>query len=162
IMFSRFKHGHWTAPEVAPFSGKWNDLEPAASPDGWFLVFASNRPQADNGSAIDGHFNNRTFPGAGGNLWRVDRVRCAWSAPSRLPNTINGDDATFSPSISSDGSLYFMHPDPKTGNFRLYRSQWKGGAYTASLAMPIGDQTTEEVDPAVAPDESFLIYSAKH
>ena len=28
---------HWTAPVVAPFSGEWDDLEPAIAPAGSFV-----------------------------------------------------------------------------------------------------------------------------
>src|SRR3954471_6772164 len=34
----------WKNGETAPFSGQYSDLEPAFSPDGKKLFFASNRP----------------------------------------------------------------------------------------------------------------------
>src|SRR5579864_1197700 len=55
IMVSTLVGGRWTAPTIAPFSGKWNDLEATMSPDGSFLVFASNRPAVDGGAALDGN-----------------------------------------------------------------------------------------------------------
>jgi len=162
IMVSTLSHGVWSTPAVAPFSGKWNDIEPAISPDGSFLVFASNRPKDGRGTAIDGTFNGRNFPGGGGNLWRVNRAGTGWTAPERLPDSINTDNATFSPGIVSDGSIYFMKPDSQTGYFRIYRSQYSAGAYLPAVVLSLGDQTMEDVDPAVAPDESFLIFSANH
>ena len=44
IMYSKKINGKWTAPEVASFSGQYNDEEPAFSPDGTKLYFSSNRP----------------------------------------------------------------------------------------------------------------------
>jgi dipeptidyl aminopeptidase/acylaminoacyl peptidase len=160
IMVSTFAQDRWSAPEIAPFSGKWSDFEPTMAPDGSFLVFASNRPAVAGGKAIDGHFHGKTFPEHGGNLWRVDRDGQGWGEARRLPETINGSTETFSPSISSDGSIYFMQPDNRTGRFHLYRSQFSSGSYLAAVPIGVGDEATEDVDPAVAPDESYLVYSS--
>jgi len=164
ILVSTFANGLWSRPQMAPFSGKWRDMEPAMAPDGSFLVFASNRPANPGGKPIDGHFNGKTIPAGGGNLWRVDRVRNGneWGEPERLPDLINANTGTFSPNISTDGSIYFMRPDEKTGNFHLYRSQFRESNYLPPVLGEVGDATTEEVDPAIAPDESYLVYSSNH
>src|SRR5262245_56340811 len=44
IVFSHFSNGKWTAPEVAPFSGRFTDYDPFITLDGSKLFFASNRP----------------------------------------------------------------------------------------------------------------------
>lgn len=160
IMFSTLQRGKWSTPEIAPFSGVWKDLEPAMAPDGSFLVFVSNRPASDGGTPLDGHYNGRIFTGSGGNLWRVSRDGNGWGIPQRLPETINTNTEVFSPSIVSDGSIYFMRPDPTTGNFHLYRSQYHSGVYLPAATVNIGDANSEEVDPAVAPDQSFLVFSS--
>ena len=162
IMISTLENGSWSTPRIAPFSGQWSDLEPAMAPDGSFLVFASNRPAEGQGKPLDGNFNGKTFPGNGGNLWRVDRVSGVWGQPKRLPEAINSGTGVFSPAIGSDGSIYFMRPDSTTGNFHLFRSQYRSGSYLAAIPVGVGDATTEDVDPAVAPDESFMVYSSKH
>ncbi|MGH7647374.1 MAG: TolB family protein, partial [Gemmatimonadaceae bacterium] len=162
LMVSNRVGGKWSAPVVASFSGPWNDLEPAMAPDGSFLIFASNRPVTDGGKAIDGKFNGKVFPEQGGNLWRVARHGNTWGTPTRLPETINAGTGTFSPSVSSDGSIYFMRPDDNTGRFHLYRSQYRAGTYQAAQRVPLGSDSTEDVDPAVAPDESFIVYSSNH
>ena len=38
------KNGQWGKPEVAPFSGRYRDLEAAFSPDGQTVYFSSDRP----------------------------------------------------------------------------------------------------------------------
>jgi Tol biopolymer transport system component len=162
IMISTLENGSWSTPRIAPFSGQWSDLEPAMAPDGSFLVFASNRPAEGQGKPLDSNFNGKTFPGNGGNLWRVDRVSGAWGQPKRLPEAINSGTGVFSPAISSDGSIYFMRPDGTTGNFHLFRAQYRSGSYLPAIPVGVGDATTEDVDPAVAPDESFIVYSSKH
>jgi WD40-like Beta Propeller Repeat len=162
IMVSTLAGDHWSQPEIAPFSGQWSDFEPTMAPDGSFLIFASNRATDGSSKAIDGTFNGKTFVAGGGNLWRVDRRGNEWLAPKRLPNEINEGTAVFSPSITADGSLYFMRPDSRTGIFRLLRAQYRSGRYLPSEPVVLGDADTEEVDPAIAPDESFLVYSANH
>jgi WD40-like Beta Propeller Repeat len=152
----------WSNPKIATFSGRWKDLEPTMSPDGSFLIFASNRPSAEVKGPLDGVYNGKTYPGGGGNLWRVDRHGDSWGEPVRLPNSINSSSAVFSPSIAGDDSLYFMQADPSTGTFHLFRSAYRAGTYQAPVKMALGDATTEEVDPAIAPDESFIVYSSRH
>jgi hypothetical protein len=162
ILVSTLAHGRWMKPTIAPFSGKWSDFEPAMAPDGSFLIFASNRPLSGQGNPLDGTYNGKTFPGGGGNLWRVDRRGDEWLAAKRLPETVNEGAAVFSPSIAGDGSLYFMRADPQTGTFRLYRSRYQSGTYLTAELVGLGDATSEEVDPAIAPDESYLVYSSSH
>lgn len=162
VLISHRNGDHWSAPEIATFSGRWKDLEPTMSPDGSFLVFASNRPVAEGKALLDGVYNGKTYPGGGGNLWRVERHGDSWGEPVRLPDSINSSSAVFSPSIAGDGSLYFMQADPASGTFHLFRSAYRGGSYQPPLKVALGDATTEEVDPAVAPDESFIVYSSRH
>jgi WD40-like Beta Propeller Repeat len=161
IMVSTLRD-QWSTPQIAPFSGRWSDFEPTMAPDGAFMIFASNRPAAGRGKPLDGSFNGKTFVAGGGNLWRVDRRGDRWFAPTRLPDEINEGTAVFSPSIAADGSLYFMRPDSLTGVFHLFRSQYRDGRYQKPEPVNVGDPTTEDVDPAVAPDESFLVYSSNH
>jgi Tol biopolymer transport system component len=164
IMKSQRTASGWSSPRPASFSssGHWNNLEPAMAPDGSFIVFASNRPISTDGKPIDGFFSGKQRPGRGGNLWRVDREGGGWGTPRRLPATINGNTSTFSPAVAGDGSVYFMQADSKRGYFHLWRSALAGGTYQAPVRLNLGDADSEEVDPVVAPDESFIVYSLRH
>jgi len=53
ILHSQKKNGEWSAPDTAWFSGRFNDMEPAFSPDGSKLFFSSNRPVNSSDSAND-------------------------------------------------------------------------------------------------------------
>src|SRR5262249_55643429 len=45
LCMSRFRNGHWSEPEVLPFSGGQQlDFLPPLSPDGTTLFFSSSRP----------------------------------------------------------------------------------------------------------------------
>src|SRR5437764_2128106 len=65
ICVSHLRNGHWTQPEVAPFSGQYPDATPFISADGSRLYFASRRPteRAHNDY----------------NIWMVTRVNDSWS-----------------------------------------------------------------------------------
>ncbi|MEP7042136.1 MAG: hypothetical protein ABI843_03685 [Dokdonella sp.] len=158
ILLSRRSGGRWGAPEIADFSGVWNDMEPTMGPGGAYLIFVSNRPANAGGGAIEGHFNGMVQKG--GNLWRVDRREEGWSDPVRLPDVINTNTSTFAPSIAADGSLWFMTTDAGSGKFRLFRSQSHGGTFEPAQPLPFSDGTNTDVDPAVAADESFVVFGS--
>lgn len=160
ILVSHLDHGHWSSPVTAPFSGQWSDMEPAMSPDGRFLVFISNRPKMPGGKPLDGFFMGRSFPARGGNLWKVTWDNGKWSAPVRLPDNVNHSDSTFAPSVAADGSLYFMHPAADPKHFQLFRAAWHRGAYDEPQPLPFSDGHVTDVDPAVAPDESFVVFGS--
>lgn len=161
ILEARSDRRHWQEPVLAPFSGTWNDLEPAFSPDGRYLIFVSNRPIDGSGKPLDGYFNGKTQPGQGGNLWRVDRTDTGWSKPVRLPDVINDGASVYAPSISANGAVTFMKPDPATKRFRLYHAMRRpDGNYDAPVPLPFSTGETTDVDPAMAPDESFLVFGS--
>lgn len=150
ILVSHRVKGTWSAPRIAPFSGQWLDHDPAMAPDGSFLVFASNRPATAAGAIVR----------EGGNLWRVERKGEGWSAPVRLPDAINASPKTYAPCVVGDGSLYYQQADAKTGEFHLFRAQHRDGHYEAPQRVTFAGATTHELDPAVAPDESFIVFDA--
>ncbi|HEX5952858.1 MAG TPA: hypothetical protein VFY94_06765 [Rhodanobacteraceae bacterium] len=152
--------GHWSKPSIALFSGHWRDLEPAMAPDGSYLIFASSRPIDAGNTPIDGHWGGRLHTGRGGHLWRVDRQGSAWSKPALLPDTVNRWDSTFSPAIASDGSLYFMAATGKQGHFRLYCAAFRHGAYQPPHLLPFSAGDWGGVDPAIAPDQSFIVFAS--
>ncbi|MFC5742058.1 PD40 domain-containing protein [Dyella tabacisoli] len=150
----------WSPSMSALFSQAWMDLEPAMSPDGSYLLFVSNRPAQAGGAAIDGFFNGKPQPGRGGNLWRVERNATGWGTPQRLPDAINTGSSIYAPAVAADGSLYFMKPDSAGGEFRLYLSHQQGGRYQPPQALNFSDGVTADFDPAVAPDQSFIVFSS--
>ena len=141
----------WATPRIAPFSGRWMDAQPTLVPDGSALVFVSNRPLAEG---------DAKHPG--GNLWRVERHGDGWGEPVHLPAVVNRGASIWGPSVTADGSLYFMDRVGGKGPFKLWRAQRRGGTWEEPLQQTLGDPAMQQVDPAVAPDESFIVFSAKH
>jgi hypothetical protein len=46
------------------------------------------------------------------------------------------------------------------GTFRIYRSQFKDGAYLPPRPVSWSDGSSTDVDPAVAPDESYAVFGS--
>jgi Tol biopolymer transport system component len=149
IMVSHRVKDSWSKPEIAPFSGLWLDHDPVVSPDGSFIVFASNRPAVAGGKLV----------ASAGNLWRVDRKGEGWGEPTRLPDSVNASPRTYAPSIARDGSLYFIGPDA-AGVLHIFRSQYRDGSYQQAVQQALGDPATHQKDPAIAPDESFIVFDS--
>jgi hypothetical protein len=160
ILVSHQDKGQWSPPRTASFSGRWRDMEPALAPGGDYMVFISNRPVAVDGKPLDGDFGGKHIIEGGGNLWRVERRGDGWGEPVRLPAIVNASSSTFAPSVARDGSLYFMRPAEGGGKFQLLRAQYRGGAYEAPVALPFSTGASTDVDPAVAPDESFVVFGS--
>lgn len=159
LMQSHRVDGDWSTPQAALFSGHWRDLDPAMAPDGSCLLFVSNRPTKPGGKklgAFDRH--GKVYPGYGMNIWRVDHKGDGWSKPVRLPAYINSSTATFAPSIAADGSIYYMARD-KSGAIRLLHSEYRHGRYQKPLPVELGRVGDTIRDPAVAPDQSFIVFS---
>lgn len=155
----RLKDG-WSTPVIAPFSGQWRDLEPALSPDGSYMIFASTRPIPGSSTPPDGSWGGQPHPGKGGNLWRVDRKGDGWSEPVRLPDTVNRSFNVFSPTIAANGDLYFMEAAGEGLHFRLFMSALKDGQYQPAVALPFTAGQYGGFDAAVAADESYLVYGS--
>lgn len=161
VVLSHRVRGQWSKPAIASFSGEWRDLEVAMAPDGSYLVFVSNRPAAPGGKPLDGFYNGQAQPAAGGNIWRVDRTTTGWGEPRRLPDAVNSNPSIYSPSVVGDGSIYFMQPIGSGTRFHLFRAQRTGDTFAQPVVVPVAtDTATGDFDPAVARDESFMVFSS--
>ncbi len=144
------ENNRWSLPEVAPFSGRYFDIEPCFSPDGQRLYFASNRPLEQEKEP--GDFN----------IWYVEKNAGGWGNPIYAGPEINSDKNEFYPSFTSDGSLYFCAArEGGIGGEDLYVSTFENGAY--SDAVNLGDSINTEKDEFnafVAPDGSWIIFTS--
>lgn len=144
LMIARRIGGRWRTPEVAPFSGRWYDQDPAMAPDGSYLIFVSNRPARLGG---------RPLGATGGNLWRVERHGDGWGEPVRLPEIVNSSARIYAPSVAADGSIFY----PSGGN--VYVCAKVDGKYRAARKVVIPG-AMQLGDAEIAPDGSFLVFEA--
>jgi WD40-like Beta Propeller Repeat len=147
--------GTWSQPVVAPFSGEWPDSSAAFSPDGSLVVFQSSRPKEPLTAKLE---RGKPIPGMVSNLWRVDRTPTGWSTPARLPDTVNFHPSIWRPSVATNGDIYFAVVDNKAGTKQLYLSAWSNGVYQKAQPLPFSDGKGLDVDPEIAPDESFMVF----
>ena len=77
----------------------------------------------------------------------------------RLPDAVNRDSRTFSPSVVADGSVYFTQPE--ADQYHIFRAAFRDGAYQPPVRQALGDPAAQQNDPSVAPDESFIVFAAK-
>jgi len=155
IVVSRLENGAWTTPEIAPFSGRYNDIDPTISPDGKRLFFASTRPTEGMGAAPKKDFD----------LWVMERTGSGWSEPKNLGLPVNSAGSETTTSLAADGTLYIgasgREGGPRTGR-RLYRSRLVGGRYEAPEPLPAPiDAGEEDSNQYVSPDGRFMIFMSK-
>lgn len=139
----------WSSPEVASFSGVFNDLEPAFSPDGKKLFFCSNRPLSGN--------KTKDY-----DIWVMDRTGTGWSDPRNLGSPVNTAANEFYPSIASNGNLYFTaEKDGAIGNEDIFVSTLENGQYKTPVPLDTAiNSKLWEFNAFVAPDESYIIFTS--
>ena len=156
IMVSHKVDGRWSQPQVAVFSGRWYDQDPALSPDGSYIVFSSDRPVTPGGKRLVREVGGKAYHG--GNLWKVEREGVHWGAPTWLGAAVNHGSFLVSPSVAADGTLYFIQQDDRDHAMHIFGSRRREGRYLAPMRMKLGDPATTTHDPAIAPDGSFIVF----
>jgi Tol biopolymer transport system component len=161
IMTSRLVGGHWSRPEVAPFSGEHSDMDPFVTPDGRSIYFSSIRPNATGRRDLD--------------IWMVARVGSGWSEPVRLGPEVNSADDELYPSLDRAGNLYFASGPlaPRRGeHFDIYRSASSGGRFQQRerLSPSVntrpedypegGPQAAWEFNPEISADGRMLVFTS--
>lgn len=139
----------WAPPEVAAFSGKFSDLEPALSADGKKLFFSSNRPvTGDNVKDYD--------------VWVTEKVNGKWSEPKNVGPQVNTSANEFYPSPARNGNLYFTAEYEKgVGKEDIFVSRWINGAFTESVALDTAVNSGQwEFNAYVSPDEQFILFTS--
>lgn len=148
IVFSTLRKEGWSKPEIAPFAGKYSDLEPAFNAEGNKMYFASNRP-LNGGKPKD--FD----------IWVVARSGSTWGEPKNLGGTINTESDEFYPSIAKSGNLYFtaQYKDG-VGKEDIFLASWKTDHFEKPIPLDTAvNSKSYEFNAFVDPDEKFIIYT---
>lgn len=144
--------GQWTEPEVAPFSGRYDDLYPFLSADGNVLVFSSNRPLEAGGEPLGRELH----------LWIVERTATGWSQPAHLDLAVDAPVRLGGPAIGADGTLYFGQR-AESGSQDIFEVRRVDGGYGTprNLGSPVNSDQPDH-SPYVAPDGSYILFSSFH
>ena len=95
IMFTRQVDEGWSIPQVAPFSGTYQEGGPVFSPDGDRIYFYSRRPLPD--TEVEAEKSD---------VWFVERDdENGWSEPMHLSGPINSEHGEAVAGFAGDGSL---------------------------------------------------------
>lgn len=150
IMFSKKLNGLWTQPEIAPFSGRYNDFEPTYSPDGNRVLFSSSRP-------------DENLPEGGTTrIWVVHKIGDTWGEPQIINIPVDSNTHLFSPTITKNGNLYFNATiQGGIGREDIWMSRFNNGQYNEP--EPIGtaiNTPMSEFNAFVCPNEEYLIFTS--
>ena len=149
VVSRQTKPNQWTKPEIVSFAGLYSDLEPAFSPDGKSLYFASNRP-------ISGQ-ELKDF-----DIWKVTRESIGWSLPVNLGSPINTENDEFYPSLTKTGHLYFTASYKGQGRGRedIYKAEWKENKFQTPHALDSAiNSKVDEFNAFVSPDEDYILFT---
>jgi Tol biopolymer transport system component len=145
--------GRWSPPQHPRFAQQWSNADPHISPDGRRVYFVSNRPGAGETA------ERETY-----DIWvAAMQADGAWGEAERLPAPANDPGVDeWSPSVAANGNLYYGAERPGSrGGSDLWLVRLVGGVYQRPENLGEAINTAgNEVEPWVAPDESYLIFSA--
>jgi WD40-like Beta Propeller Repeat len=151
IFVSRYKDGTWSQPEVASFSGQYQDADPYITADGKHFYFISDRPVGAGGVRQSHH-----------DIWVMDKTDSGWSAPRHLPAPVNSDADSYYPIVLKNGTLYFgSERGDSRGLGDIYRAvPQKDGSYAVENLGPPVNTSAGEYEAFVTEDERLLLLAA--
>jgi WD40-like Beta Propeller Repeat len=151
IYESHRRNRRWSRPEIAPFSGRYNDADPFISKDGQFLFFMSNRPVNPGDERPKGDTD----------IWVMQQQpNGTWGPARNLGEPVNSGGNEFYPRAAGDGTLYFGSDRPGgLGGVDIWRCRRDGnGRYLAAENLgPAVNSTSDEYEAYVSADNSFII-----
>jgi hypothetical protein len=150
LMMTRRLDSGWTEPEILTFSERSSAVDLAFTADGDRMLFCSNRPHSGGLHPQDNY-----------DIWWSDRRNDgSWDEPRRLGGSINTDRNEFYPSLTEDGTLYFLSSGHGgQGGSDIFRASPRGDGFgTPENLGPIINTEQSEGDAFIARDESYLIF----
>lgn len=143
--------GRWSAPVRPRFAARWSNADPHISPDGRRVYFISDRPnpgETEHRASLDIWMAELGADGEWG-----DATRVSVSDPER-------DE--YGPMVAANGNLYFGRDQPGgRGGSDMWVARFVDGKYLPAENLGEAINTNmHELEPWIAPDESYLIFSA--
>lgn len=149
-IFYATKEGNgWSAPRPVPFTGVYRDTDPFVSADGKRLYFCSDRPV--DGHTVSDYAYHLFYVSLDGNK--------VLSAPAQLELPVPAGMKVLYPSFTDKGDLYFCASD-STNDSDIYSCSFVNGAYQPPVRLPFNDKHQVDIDPVVARDGSFIIFTS--
>lgn len=149
ILFSVFQGDGWSKPQLVPFSGTYNDMDPFIAPDQQTIFFMSTRPLFKGDSISDW------------NIWQVKRLGQGFDDPIPLPANINTELSEVFPTVDKDGNLYFAMRSPNGlgGNDLWMAESTRDGLWKDPMLLPAPINTPQsDANPTINPKGDSLVY----
>lgn len=147
-----FQNGIWSKPVKILFHETYSYNDPFLTPDDKRLFFISDRP-------LDG-----TGPKKDYDIWYAERREKGWSEPINAGKNINSTKNEYYISFTKTGKMYFSSnklDEKGFNNYDIYSSEMKNGEFQPSTKLGLAINTSSyEADVFVAPDESYVVFSA--
>ncbi len=150
IFSSRVSEAGWTSPEVLALSRHHSAVDLAFDVSGERMFFCSNRPRVGG-----------IYPEDDYDIWWTGReTGGGWGEPKRLPDNINSLRNEFYPSLTDDGTLYFVSArEGGEGGSDIYRSRPVDGGFAEPENLgAVVNTASNEGDAFVARDGSYLVF----
>lgn len=153
IRYTKLDNGKWNTPQRIIYDDKFSYNDPFLSPDETRLYYISDMPKNSKDTINDY------------DIWYSIKEEDQWSAPINAGTEINTDRNEFYISFTEGGAMYFASHRGKelerTHDLDIYRSEYKQGAFQTpeKLSSAINSRGYEG-DVFIAPDESYIIFSA--
>lgn len=148
----RFKNNAWGKSEVVLIHNRYGYNDPFLSPDEKRLYFISDR-------ALDGKGDNKDY-----DIWYIEKKGDRWSEPINAGDKINSSKNEYYISFTKTGTMYFSsnrNTLEGTNNYNVYSSESIKGEFQTPVKLCNSiNSDFYEADVFVAPDESYLIFSA--
>ncbi|HZY80507.1 MAG TPA: hypothetical protein VFE50_13360, partial [Cyclobacteriaceae bacterium] len=148
----KFVNGAWSQPEQLLVHGTYSYNDPFLSPDEKRLYVISDMPLNGEGPVKDY------------DIWYIEREGSKWSKPINAGPNINSSKNEYYISFTKSGKMYFSSNKNEGSvkeNFDIYTSEFKGGQFQPANVLGAAINTQAyEADVFVAPDESYVIFSA--
>lgn len=147
IMFTHLTDSGWTELEILPQTMDLQSLEPTMSPDRSKLFFGVWEHTEDP--------EEWSFK-----IQYLKRTNTGWSAPFELGHPFNKGNVMYL-TVAQNGTAYTSYTISGRGSERLVRTLKLDGKYSdfEPVGSPI-DTIMGAVYPCIAPDESYLLFSA--
>ena len=143
------KNGQWTEPR--PTGHKRNPYDPdlPITSDTSTFYFASNRNPVGEGEAETGW-----------DIWMTRWNGQEFVGIRRLDEPVSSEHRDAWASVAENGNLYFMSNRPGTyGRWDIYKAEIGDGGFTSVENLgPLVSSEYSEADPAIAPDESYVLF----
>lgn len=148
IMWTHEENDMWIEPEVASFSGEYNDLHPCLTSRGNGLYFVSNRPDNDSGK------KNTDY-----DIWFTMKTLAGWTDPQNIGSPVNTGNVEAYPTITREGTLYFVRANQDNTGTEIFRAEFNDGKFEEPEKLPdVINKNYAPFNACISPNESYLVF----